>query len=672
MFEKHPAFKTFLVLLLVASVGTILYLPVVSDEIGWYNSSEFSIAALTDDVPHAPGYPLFTRMGSLALKLLPGNSPGDTPAFRLNLLTCAIGIGGAVLLVLMLLVAGISAPSALLGGLFLLAIPEYRNQSVLAEVYGLEICFISLGLLIGLLLESGRRDNSLAFAAGLVGTMGVGHRPTFGLYALTLIFFLRQSTNQAIPAKKFFIYLCLGILTGFLPSIDLYFRLQNPYRVLLDPMMGQGLDGFFKVFTGTIYGGGMFVFTFGEILVRFLHFLRQVAVESGIWLLPGSIYMITAPGTRNRALISALSAVLAINLVFVLNYNAFETHTMLMPSFFALAALASMAVDRIRLSQARYMAAVATGSAALFFFFMQPYTADSPRSYVHNAFASLPGNSMVLMSNDVEFKPFWYYRLVEGFRKDLSIQLVDRLESTELLALKPAVNSKKLFGSLVFPHDSLAMLTASYTVAAENYLHKILPDSGWQQLDIATVPPGEKSISLNRDKSFWSTGTSQPKPGAAFNYSYTLACTSAAFEKTAIATVLVDGGGQTLSSHGIMIGHDLHFPARFFCRNGRPDAAAYEVRRSIVLPESLPAGRYRILMYAFLADNSWPAAWLEFMPENVSLFNLDGFLEVFTLRNGLACRPLVKAMTSEDLLGESGLKPLFSAPVLLAEFSLQP
>ncbi len=672
MLKNRRFFQTFFFLTVVLIAGGIFYLPEVADEIGWYNSSEFSIAALTSDVPHAPGYPLFTRMASLALNFFPGSFPGDTPAFRLNLLTCFIGIAGAMMLVLMLLTAGISGPVALLGGLFLLTMPEYRNQSVLAEVYGLEICLIALGMLIGLLLEKGWRGNALAFAAGMVGALGVGHRPTFGLYALTLVYFFKQSPEKKMPEKQFWFYMFLGILSGLLPSIDLFFRLQNPARVLLDPLMGQGLAGFLEVFTGTIYSGGMFVFSPGEILVRFLHLLRQVVLDSGAWMLIGPLYMMTVSGSQSRALVNALSTVLAINLLFVLNYNAFEAHTMLMPAYFSLAALASMAVDRIRIPRVRHMASVAAGSVAIYFFFLHPYTVDSPRSYIIKAFSSLPANSMVLMSNDVEFKPFWYYRLVEGFRKDISIQLVDRFESAELLSLKPAVSRKLLYGSLVYPHDSLAMLTASYTVVAENYLHKILPDPGWQQTNSLELPPVEKSLTVNQGLSFWSSGNSEPKTGDAFNYTYSLACASSTFEKIAVATILVDGGGQTIGSYGIMTGHDLHFPGRYFCRDGRPEAAIYQVQRSIVLPESLPAGRYRILMFAFLADEFWPAAWLDFMPDNVSLFNLDGFLEVFALRNGLACRPLIKSMTIEDLLRGSGLKPLFSAPVLLTEFSLQP
>ncbi len=661
-----------LALLLVAIAGTFLYFPVVKGNVGWYNSAEFNIAAVTLDVPHAPGYPLFTRMASLAEKYLPGASI----ALKVNLLTCGTGIAAAMLLTLLLLVSGCSAQAAALGGILLLAVPGFRDQSIVAEVYALEICLISLGLIMGIVLGKGNTSGLNGFFAGLIGAIGVGHRPTFGLYALTLIFFIWHGRENFKPGRFFWLSMLLGIFVGLLPSYDLYLRLQNPSRVLLDPLIGQGIDGFFQVFTGTVYSGGMFVFGPAELLARFLYFIRMVALEGGVWLLLGPLVFLMIRKSRGRALTDALVSILVINLAFVLNYNAFEAHTMLLPSFFSLAALAALAVEGIGNNKTRLLACFAVGSTALFCLSLQPATNDSPETYVKKALGPIAANSMVLMSNDVEFKPYWFYRLAEGFRKDLAIQLVDKFTSAELQTLQPFVEQKRLLGSLIYPSDSVFQLTASYSIAAEGYLHRVLPAGDWQAIEPHEMPALNEAINVAAQRSCWSETKGHEKdircPSDTFAYHYSFTGKTEDFARTAVVTIIVDSGGMTLARHGLLVGHDLHFPGSFLCRNGRPEAACYNVSRSIVLPEDIKPGKYKILMYAFTCNSSWPVAWLDFIPENVSIFNIDGFLEVFSLRYGLACRPLVRALNLENILTEPSFKPILKHAIELAEFRIQP
>ncbi|MDD3147734.1 MAG: DUF2723 domain-containing protein [Candidatus Riflebacteria bacterium] len=660
----------FLSLSLVIVIGAMLYFPAIDDNVGWYNSAEFNIAALTLDVPHAPGYPLFTRLASLAIKYL----PGDSPARKINLFTATTGIAAAAMLTLLLLVYGCSSQTAILGGIFLLAFPGFRDQSIMAEVYALEVCLIAAGLIAGLVLEKGNTGALSGVFAGLVGALGVGHRPTFGLYTLTLIFFIWQGRKLFKPGKSFWLALTTGICIGLLPSIDLYQRLQNPARVLLDPLIGQGFSGFLQVFTGTVYGGGLFVFGAGELFARLIEFLRMVAFEGGIWLLIGPLALITRKRSDGSGLKAALVGILAVNLVFVLNYNAFEAHTMLMPAFMALAALAALAVELISKVQTRTLACLALGSTAVFCLFLHPPAYDSPEAYVKKALGTVPEKGMVIMSNDVEFKPYWYFRLTEGFRTDLAIQLVDRFTTAELAALKPAVLANKLYGSLIYPTDSLFQLTASYSIAAEGYLHRVIPGGNWQATTTAGLQGAGRVIFADA-KSHWSDGQSLENlikcPADTFNYHYSYTGRAEDFARIAVVTLIVDGGGLTLGRHGLMVGHDLHFPARYFCREGRPESGRFEVSRSIALPEDLAPGNYSILTYVFRSDGTWPTHWLDVIPENVSIFNIDGFLEVFALRYGLACRPLVKHLTLQSILSESSLQPVFESALKLAEFRIQ-
>ncbi|MEW6711526.1 MAG: DUF2723 domain-containing protein, partial [Candidatus Riflebacteria bacterium] len=317
------------VALLVVVVAGVCYFPKVNGNIGWYNSGEFVAAALTSDVPHAPGYPLLMRLASFSIV---SAAPADA-AFRLNFLSVVIAIAALLMMYFLLLQAEIGHWPAFTAVILLLASRTFFDQAILFEVYCLEVFFIAAGMLIGLKIEKGGNGNSLAFLAGLIGALGVGHRPTFGLYALTLFFFVRQRSEPMAGLSWRWFFTGLG--AGFLPSLDLFLQLQNPGRLLLDPQIGRGLAGFLRVFSGTVYSGGLFAFDTLELWQRFVFFMQFIFTDSSVLVLPAAVLALSINRGQN-ALKKALLVTAMVNLIFVLNYHAFEAHSMLLPCLFSL------------------------------------------------------------------------------------------------------------------------------------------------------------------------------------------------------------------------------------------------------------------------------------------------------------------------------------------------
>jgi len=676
--QANLIIRLLVVVIVTATLGTFLYLPQVKDSTGWYNSAEFSIAAATLDVPHAPGYPLFTRLGNLALRYL----PGSTPAARINLLTALTAIIGGSMLSVLLLLHGLSLPAALAGGVFLLSGVIYRDQAILAEVYALEICFIVAGLLCGLMLEKGHTGAFSGFACGLVGTLGVGHRPTFGLFALTLLLFIREAARRQVkaPAGRFWAAMVIGVLIGFLPSFDLYLRLQNPARVLLDPLTGQGIDGFLQVFTGTVYSGGFMVFHPLELWQRLLEFLRLCIFENGIWMLIGPAALLALRPKSAGALPAALAVILAINLTFVLNYNAFEAHTMLLPSFMALAGLAAIALDLIRSDKIKTLACVALMSTAVFSLSLHPSENDDPEIYMRNILGNLPAKAMVLMSNDAEFRPYWYLRLFKKFRQDLAVQLVDKFATDELQALQPAAAAGMLFGSLVYPQDSFYQLTASYSIEPDGYLHRVSTRSNWEPVEDAQLPKLDSAISVDLAKAAAAGEESATadgparilSPGDSIGYSYSFTGKTGFLDSLAVVTTILDASGMPLSRNGLLLGHDIHIAGDYVCRQGKPEQGRFNFNRSLVIPAGLAPGSYRVMLQAFLTREGEFQPWHDALPEGVTLFNHDGFNEIFRLKYGLSGRLLLAKMPVSELFGSIWKQPVMPAAVEVASFTILP
>lgn len=635
--EGFSVKKLFGALVFIILLGCFFYLPKVSDNIGWYNSGEFVAASISLDVPHAPGYPLLTRLGNAFLHI--PMSAG--PAMKLNLLSTLIGLFSVTLMLIFLRLAGVSAFPALAGCIFLLSSRTYFEQAISIEVYCLEIAFIIMGLIVGIFLARGSNSPFTAFAAGFVGTIGVGHRPTFILYAITLIFFINHRRNDLKGLSPF--WFLAGIFFGAIPSIDLFFRLQSVNRVLLDPLVGQGISGFLQVFTGTVYSGGLFSLRLNELFARFLYFFRFILKDAPIFLLPGAMFAL-GYSKEESPVKKALVFIGAINLIFVLNYNAFEAHSMLLPCIFSLCAMCSFALNKIRPEKIRFFVCLLVAIIAILAAYPnQKALTKEPVNYCQRMLSQVPANSVLLMSNDVEFRPYYYLRLTQNMRPDIGIQLVDNIEAPELKGLSTLIRKRNVAGTFVYPPDAIEKLVASFSVVPQGYGFRIV-DPEFPSREFQSFAPGEK-IKFNRaeillpEKKTLNLSAMQGEP---FKYSFAFSGPVNELRKLKVWAYLVDLNGKQIFRNGLLVAHDCHAPVNLICREKTMNEGKLDLKlqRTLIIPPDLAPGKYTFKLFFEESDSGLNEVGLPEV-ENVNLFNKDGFLEVFKLNYGLCGRFLI-------------------------------
>ena len=166
--EDRPALLTTIVL---AAVVLGLYLRTMGRSVGEADTFEFQVVAPALGIAHPTGYPLYILLGKL-FSLLPFGST----AWRVNL-TSVVFTTGAVVLFHRLLLKLTQAPLAsLLTSLALALSRSLWSQSIVAEVYGLNLLFVTgiLSLAFPLLADqrpAGREKRrevwGLAFLLGL-------------------------------------------------------------------------------------------------------------------------------------------------------------------------------------------------------------------------------------------------------------------------------------------------------------------------------------------------------------------------------------------------------------------------------------------------------------------------------------------------------------------------
>jgi len=150
--------------LLVTAV-LCLYLRTMGRTVGEADSFEFQVIAPALGIAHPTGYPLYVLLGRLFALL-----PLGSVAWRVNLTSVVFSCASLLTLYLALRRVAVGPPVALLSALALAFSPLLWSQSVVAEVYALNLLFVAgvWALLIGLPGGAGRRRLwALSFLLGL-------------------------------------------------------------------------------------------------------------------------------------------------------------------------------------------------------------------------------------------------------------------------------------------------------------------------------------------------------------------------------------------------------------------------------------------------------------------------------------------------------------------------
>ncbi|HEY9069748.1 MAG TPA: DUF2723 domain-containing protein [Candidatus Ozemobacteraceae bacterium] len=638
----------------VAGVGVIvfltalaLFLPMLQPGIGWYNAPELVCAAMTLDVPHSPGYPLFTRLARLAIGIVPWGEP----AWRVNLLSALLGALATAFWAALLTRWGAGQRAAVCAAIWIASVPVFWEQATSSEVYTLECFILAAFLLAATACREGPVTGWKGLFAGLTLSLGLTHRPTFLLLAFAAVILISGTGISGRITSRGVACFVAGILVGGLPALDLYLRLQSERRILIDPLIGRGFEGFWGFFTGAEYRKALGVFGPAELIQRLGGWGSTVAgagvampVLAGVGLIP-----LLRGAIQARHFSLACIWIIAVNSGFVLNYNAFEAQTMLLPSLMGLAGLAAIPLSWL---EERYWKAGRVAVAVLAVFSvlfgatgLSPRTRE-PEEFTRRLASVAPPGSMLLMNNDIEFRPFYYLRLVHGFRSDIGIRLVDAITDADAADLAPEVSRIPMFGSLVYPPDAVDVLGSRFRIEPRGYLWQIqprenvntpvMPPASWT---VVEAPSGAR-VWFDPKIRFYSYGGSTerespaaPGPNDIVQYRYFVDAASVS-TPFILAAELTDEAGTGFEEAGAKTGHDIHLAGVETKRL---------VQRTIIVPPDVKRGdmRFRVSLLS-IAERSPSVRLVETLPGAHPL-NRDGETELFRLKHGLGGKWLVAA-----------------------------
>lgn len=218
----------FLLFATVFLVVMAIYILTLAPSITLEDSGELVTAAYTLGIPHPSGYPLFVLLGKLFTFI-----PLGTIAWRVNLMSAFFGALAAAVLYLICERTTKNKIVAFSSSLMLAFSSIYWSQSLITEVYSLNIFFVALLIYLALLYQESRQAKYLFWFALMYGISLTNHTMNILLAPAFAAFFI--AVDWKILKK---IRLLAAMILFFAAGLAVYFYI--PYRAFQLPIFNWG------------------------------------------------------------------------------------------------------------------------------------------------------------------------------------------------------------------------------------------------------------------------------------------------------------------------------------------------------------------------------------------------------------------------------------------------
>lgn len=308
-----------------------VYLLTIAPDLTWANGAldgvEFVTASATLGIPHPPGYPTYIILGK-AFSWLPFGSV----AFRYNLFSA---VAVAITVGLLVPIIGslhnrVQPITAMVAALLFAFTPLVWSQAVVTEVYGLNLLFLAILLLVWI------RRGPTGWAGFWLGLAITTH--------LTSVFFLPV---LFLAAGRRFWRPLIGMAVGLLPWFLLPVLAAGNSPII----WGQptNIQGWWWLISGRLYAANLQPFIDIDHLAHILQALvfGPVGMLMAVDAKESAIQAEDPAGIDHRQMIRLLGLTVMFYVLFALFYRTPDAAVNLLPALMLLALLIAPILDRL-------------------------------------------------------------------------------------------------------------------------------------------------------------------------------------------------------------------------------------------------------------------------------------------------------------------------------------
>ncbi|MDP8929930.1 MAG: DUF2723 domain-containing protein [Actinomycetota bacterium] len=255
-----------------------LYAATLLRDVGFEtDTAKFQYLGRVLGTAHQPGYPLFTALLALAVRLIPFG--GD--ALRVDLLSAGFGVATCAVCFLLLVEVGVRRVVAFAGA-FLIGVTEtFWLESVVVEVYTLQTLFAAAVLWLLVRWQRSHRDRDLVLALA-VYALSFAHTPASILLAPGIALFVALVDWRAPLRWQVVRWTPLFALLAVGPYVYIVWRTFDPSNLYYEVQI-RSIGDLVAAIQGNHYRDMMWSFGARELLDDRLPMLRDLLEDQPLW-----------------------------------------------------------------------------------------------------------------------------------------------------------------------------------------------------------------------------------------------------------------------------------------------------------------------------------------------------------------------------------------------------
>ncbi len=400
----------------------VLYLITLCPTIFVEDSAEFSTAAAIFGVPHPPGYPLYTLLAGLFVRVVP---IGDV-AYRSNLFSAACGAVAVAMLWVVVRRIGVGRLGALVATMSFAVGETFWSESLAAEVHSLNVVLLVLALFFT--VEAVQAPSARRYAwAGLTIGLAVGHRNINAVFLAPLLVTLELDRRKQKRDPRLLV-IALGAMAAS-AAVYLYLPLAASRDPALDMGEPTSFQRLWSVITAHAYMRHLESASLATDLGRLSQFVGDLPANLGLALFAAPVGFVLLYRRGPRWLLLSLAWLAAASLGFSVIYNVLHISSYWIPTYLALSIAAGVGFDAWRGKSRAVLPIVAAAAVLLNFSSNNLRQTTIAHAYGRQLLENAPPRALIVSLSDTETHVLLYEQAVEHVRTDAVVVSANELDA---------------------------------------------------------------------------------------------------------------------------------------------------------------------------------------------------------------------------------------------------
>lgn len=321
-------------------LGTLYGVTVMPGVGGPTDTAKFQYLGSVLGTAHDPGYPLYTMLLAVAVRLV----PGVEDALVANLLSAVCTVAAALVFLRVLQRLGVRPTVAVAITLVLGLTRGIWSQAVIAEVYGLNLLLVTGVLFFLVRWRQSSRDLHL-FLALAVWALSFAHATSAVLLAPGVLVLLVLVGGRRLLRPRLLLWVPALAALALLPYGYVLWRTMDPSTVYLEANF-RSFPQFVSMVRGETFAAQMFAFPLHELLTtRVQVAVEQLRGQPLAWAVVPALLGLTA--RRREPVVWLLVLWAGAVVVWGLDYDIPDIEVVFLPAWACLLALAALGIESV-------------------------------------------------------------------------------------------------------------------------------------------------------------------------------------------------------------------------------------------------------------------------------------------------------------------------------------